>query len=296
MRWVEFVALITLLGALGFRHGVLPSLAARQFPTADAADRARRIGQGAIVLYLVAAVVRLYTESRALYGPEALNPALLRSILTASTWGLGWTLGVAGALALAIAWKLSKHSVAIGTPLALAGGLSLALSPALAGHAAAGDPMIVSVALDAVHVMGVGAWIGGLLMVVIAGMPAMRALPDGRSDVGIAALVNSFHPVALLAAPAVALTGVGNSWIRLGTLDALWSTTYGTVLLWKLGAVAVVMATGFYNTARVRRALGGPAGTLRVRRTALFELAFASLVLAITTALVVTPVPSDHLP
>src|SRR5205085_5789 len=41
-RWVEFVALLTVLGALGFRHGVLPPLAARGVPTSDAGERARR--------------------------------------------------------------------------------------------------------------------------------------------------------------------------------------------------------------------------------------------------------------
>lgn len=293
VRWAEFVALVTVLGALGFRHGVLPPLAARGVPTADAADRARRLGQNTLVLYALAAAQRLYAESAVVHGESAaLDPELLWRMLGQTTWGAGWLAGAAGAFVLFAGWRLSRRNVGIGTPLALLGGAAMAVAPALSGHAAAARPMLLSVTADALHVAAAGVWTGGLLMVLLAGIPAMKR---GPSDVhpAVAALVNSFHPIALFCVPLVVLSGAMSAWLRLGGLDALWATTYGRTLLVKLAVFAAVAGIGFRNAVRVRRQLGTEAATRRLRRSAAVELAFVALLLAVTTWLVVTPVPSD---
>ncbi|MEX2154694.1 MAG: copper resistance protein CopC [Gemmatimonadaceae bacterium] len=293
-RWLEFVALLTVLGVLAFRHGVLPPLAARGVPTADAADRARRLGQNVLVVYAIAAVVRLYTESVALHGAEeALGAGVLMPLLTATVWGVGWILGVVGAMLLLIGWLVSKRSVAIGTPLALTGALGMVLSPALSGHAAASRHFVLSVTLDMLHVVAAGVWLGGLLMVLVAGVPAMRRLTNGNQDAAVSALVNSFHPLALFCAPIVVIAGLGTSWTRLGGFGAVWSTEYGRTLLLKVGLVALVAGMGLYNSLRARRRLGSPEGTRRFRATGAIEIAVAALVVVATTFLVGTPVPSD---
>ncbi|MEX2179046.1 MAG: copper resistance protein CopC [Gemmatimonadaceae bacterium] len=296
VRWVEFVALLTILGVLGLRAGVLPTLAARGVSTADAGDRARRLGQSAAGLYLLAAVVRLYTESVAVHGAErALDPDQLLPMLTATTWGFGWGAGVAGAVLVFLGWKLSK-SRDIGTPVVITGALGLAMSPALSGHAAGSTPALLGIALDVLHVTAAGLWIGGLLLVVIAGIPAMRRLPEDTRDSAVAGLVNAFHPLALLCAPLVVLTGLGSSWLRLGNLSNLWATAYGVTLLWKLALFVMVVGLGLYNSLRARRRLGMATATRHVRLSASAELFFAALVLAATMTLIVTPVPSDMIP
>lgn len=293
-RWLEFVALLTVLGVLGFRHGVLPPLAARGVPTSDAADRARRLGQSALGLYLLAAAVRLYTESVAVHGTErALDSSELLPMVSSTLWGFGWMLGVVGAVLLLAGWAASKRSVTIGTPLALTGAMGMVLSPALSGHAAASRHFILSVTLDVLHVAAAGVWVGGLLMVLIAGIPAMRRLVDGNRDAAVSALVNSFHPMALFCAPIVVMAGLGMSWIRLGAFSAIWPTPYGRTLLLKLALVAVVAGMGTYNSLKARRRLGAVEGTRHFRLTASIELFFAALVVIVTTFLVTTPVPSE---
>jgi copper transport protein len=295
-RWFEFVALLTVLGVLGFRHGVLPPLAARGVPTSDAADRARRLGQSVLGLYLLAAAVRLYTESVAVHGTEhALDTRELLPMVSSTLWGFGWLLGAVGAVLLLVGWAASKRSVTIGTPLALTGAMGMVLSPALSGHAAASRHFVLSVTLDVLHVAAAGVWIGGLLIVLFAGVPAMLRLSDGNRDAAVSALVNSFHPIALFCAPIVVVAGLGTSWIRLGALSTLWSTEYGQTLLWKLALVAVVAGMGMYNSIKARRRLGAVEGTRHFRITASIELFFAALVIAATTTLVTTPVPSEML-
>ena len=293
-RWFEFAALLTILGALGFRHAVLPPLAVRGVMTSDAADRARRLGRIALAIYMVAALVRLVAETIAMHGTSGFADGLV-PMLTQTTWGVGWLLGVVGAVLLFLGWTLPKRVTnVIGTPLALTGAVGLVLAPALSGHAAASQWFIPSVTLDALHVAAAGLWIGGLLIVVTIGIPAMRRL-EGNADGAVRALFTSFHPLALFCAPLVVVAGLATSWMRLGSFAGL-RTIYGSALLVKLGLFVAVAGLGSYNAFRARRRLGTPEGTHHLRRTASVELALAALVLVATTFLVVSPVPMDMTP
>lgn len=292
-RWIEFVALLTVLGALGFRHGVLPALAVRGVPTADAGDRARRLGMSALLLYAFAIVVRVYNESVTVHGAQhALDPAQLMRLVTGTLWGAGWLLGACGAVLVGIGWGMSRRRVAVGTPFALTGAMGMVLSPALSGHAAASDHFVASVVLDVTHVTAAGLWLGGLLMVLVAGVPAMRRLNGGNTDAAVSALVSSFHPLALFCAPLVVAAGVGTAWLRLNGISDLWHTDYGLMLLRKTVLVLCVLAMGAYNALRVRRRLGAGDATRRFRWTGAIELLFAAGVIALTTWLVTMPPPA----
>lgn len=293
-RWIEFATLLTVLGALGFRHGVLPPLALRGVPTADAGDRARRLGLGALVLYALAIMARVYSQSVTVHGPNhALDVNLVLPMLTGTLWGAGWLLGAGGAALLAVGWVLSRSRVAVGTPLALTGALGMGFSPALTGHAASSTHFVASVVLDVTHVMAAGLWLGGLLMVLFAGIPAMRRLNGGGTDAAVSALVSSFHPLALFCAPLVVAAGVGTAWLRLTTISDLYHTDYGLMLLRKTVLVLCVLAMGAYNALRVRRTLGAEPSTRRFRWTGSIELLFAAGVIAFTTWLVTLPVPGE---
>jgi copper transport protein len=295
IAWWQYLALLVVLGVLAFLHGVLPPLATRAVSTADASRRARGVGEVAAGVYILSAVFRLMREAGAVQN-EALGGPGVMEIVTTTNWGHGWLLGVIGAVLVLPGFMLSKRSVAVGTPIALTGALAMVLSPPLSGHAAAAARFIPSVALDAMHVASIGAWLGGLFVVLTVGIPAMRRLTDGNPDAAVSALVNSFHPMALLCAPLAILAGVGNSVLRLGTLHALTSTGYGGVLIVKTCMVILVACAGAYNSTRVRRRLGTPAATSIVQRTATAELLLAALVLAVTTVLVSFPAPVEMAP
>ena len=295
VRWFEFGALLTLLGVLGFRHAVLPPLAVRGVLTSTAADRARRVGRIAVAVYALAVIVRLVAETLAMHGRDGLSPGVMGAMLTQTTWGIGWIFGAAGAAMLLLGWTLPRRIAGvIGTPLALTGAMGIVLAPALSGHAAASAWFVPSVTLDALHVAAAGLWIGGLLIVVTIGIPAMRQL-EGNPDGAVRALFSSFHPLALFCAPLVVVAGVATSWMRLGSVAGL-RTTYGTALLVKVGFFVLIAAVGSYNAFRARRRLGTPEGTSHLRRTATVELALAALLLVATTFLVVSPVPIDMTP
>ena len=105
---------------------------------------------------------------------------------------------------------------------------------------------------------------------------------------------SAFSPTALVFAGLAASTGVFSAWLHLGTIPALWQTTYGQTLLVKLGILSVVVATGAYNWLRVKPALGNVEGAVRIRRSATIELAVGVLVLVVTAVLVATPTAMDE--
>jgi len=107
----------------------------------------------------------------------------------------------------------------------------------------------------------------------------------------VADMVNAFSPMALTAVSVLVLSGVVTAVRHLKFVAALWTTSYGITLVLKLCVVAVVLAFGAWNWRRVKPTLGTPEGSDRIRRSATFELAFASLVLIITSVLVSLPSP-----
>ncbi|HYR10237.1 MAG TPA: copper resistance protein CopC [Longimicrobium sp.] len=181
-----------------------------------------------------------------------------------------------------------------GAPWLLAGlgALALASAPALSGHAAA-TPQLGALAIlaDALHVLAAGGWIGGLLVLVAAGVPAAMRLEREERGPAVAALVNAFSPTALAFAGALTLTGLSAAWLHMGSIPALWESGYGRTLLVKLGVLSGVFATGAYNWLKVKPALGDELGATRLCRSARVEIAIGALVLLVTAVLVATSPP-----
>lgn len=181
-----------------------------------------------------------------------------------------------------------------GAPWLLAGlgALALAFAPALSGHAAAA-PRLGSLAIlaDALHVLAAGGWIGGLLVLIAAGVPTAMRLEREERGPAVAALVNAFSPTALAFAGALTLTGLFAAWLHIGSIPELWESGYGRTLLLKLGVLSGVFATGAYNWLKVKPALGDELGATRLRRSAKVEIAIGALVFLVTAVLVATAPP-----
>lgn len=291
-RWAEFIGILAVLGTVVFRFVVLGALQRRREPVADLVERARQIGLGAVVLLLVAAMYRLVTELRAvgharsLFDVNALGP-----LLSETMWGRGWLVGGLGAAMVLIGLIVGRWSNA-GWHVAAVGALAVAVSPALTGHAAADtNQPAVAILVDALHVLGAGAWLGTLLLVAMAGVPAALRRVPGERGPAVASILHAFHPLALCCVPLVLLSGLVSAWLRLGSFGALTASGYGTYLLIKVSIFACVALTGAYNWRRVLPTLGNETGARQIRRTASLELALGAVVLAVTAALVVTTPP-----
>lgn len=300
VRLLFYLALATVIGAVAFRLLVLGWMARQQGAVAlqtieaAASSSAARIGTAAAGSLVAVAVLRLYAQSVALHGAEyALAPDRLGMLLVRTVWGWAWVLQVV-ATAVAIggfaAARRGRHG---GWELAAAAAAAVALSAALSGHAAGADVTGYAVIIDTLHVIGAGGWLGGLLVLVLAGVARARTAQEGRRGAVVAELVNAFSPMALGFAALTVVTGVLNGLMHVDALAELWSTPYGRVLLIKVGVVAGLACTGAYNWRYVKPSLGRDEATRHFRRSAVAELVIAAIVLAVTAVLVALPLPAS---
>lgn len=299
VRWLTFVGLLGVIGAVAFRAAVL----ARAGRGADAETAgvlhrmARNAAPGGLIaalLLLFALGLRLFAQWVALNGADAaFNAAGLGVLLGNTVWGWGWLLQAAGIALVTVGFLLvyrgAAGAAAWGT--ALLGAVLLAFTPALSGHAAAAG--VLAIVLDGLHVLGAGGWLGSLLFVVAVGLPDALRQTGGERGVLVARLINAFSPIALAFAAVVVGTGVVSAWLHMGGVSPLWQSGYGRTLLVKLGVLSVVFATGAYNWLRVKPALGTEQAALHLRRSATLELAAGVVVLAVTAVLVATPPPAE---
>ncbi len=306
IRWLQFVALLGIIGAVAFRQLVLRFMRTEQrTPGALMRDTERlpmiriagasaaQIAMWSVLLLAATALLRLYAQSFALHGSMAVfDTALVGPMLTQTVWGHGWILELAGLLLAFTGARRARRGASWG--LLSVGAIVLAFTPAFSGHASS-TPRLVEIAVvaDGLHVLGAGGWLGSLLMVVVAGIPAAMRLGGKERGLAVADLVNAYSPTALAFAGLVAATGVIAAWLHVGSVPALWQTTYGKTLLVKLAILSLVAATGAYNWLRVKPTLGQIEGAHRVRRSAMIELAVGLLVLAVTAVLVATPTAMD---
>jgi copper transport protein len=298
IRWVQFTAILVLTGAVAFQAVVLRLFRKHmgQSPlVGPAARRAANVGFYAAILLAVVVVLRLAAQSYAMQPPGSrFAPVIMWAIIGGTTWGWGWLLqAVATALALA-GFSAARKDPARGWGIAAAGAISGAFAPALSGHAASA-PLLRPLAIfaDGVHILGASGWLGSLLVLLVAGIPAAMRLDAEARGRAVADLVTAYSPWALVFAALTAVAGIFSGWIHLGAIPALWQTDYGRILLVKLAVLAIVTATGAYNFLYVRPRLGKIEGVKRIRRSATGEIAVGIVVLLVTAVLVATPTPMD---
>src|SRR5690606_3764126 len=129
-------------------------------------------------------------------------------------------------------FHLARRARAGGWVVALAGVLVLAVTPALSGHAASAPRLTaVAVLVDTLHVIGAGGWLGSLLVLLAAGLPAALRSPNAGRGADVANLVNAYSPTALIFAGTMVVSGVFAAWLHAGISSALWESGYGQTLL-----------------------------------------------------------------
>ena len=303
-RWISFVALLMIIGVAAFQFVVLPLFAKRSHPDTAAVfvegarSRSAALGAAGAIALFVAGFARLYAQSYAMHGAaESTDPTLVGALLFQTVWGWGWLLQVAATVLALIAFVRLRRGKSGPAAILVLAVLALSVTPALSGHAVSAPRLRpLAITADALHVLGAAGWLGSLSLLLIAGIPAAIALGEGRRGPAVADLVNAFSPTALIFAGLAAATGLFSAWLHVESFANVWGSSYGRVLLLKLGVLSVVAATGAYNWLRVRPALGGPEGIVRIRRSSTIEVTVAAIVLLVTAILVATPTPMDMSP
>jgi copper transport protein len=182
---------------------------------------------------------------------------------------------VIGALLLPL-FLHGKGGRPVQAVLAIAGVMGIA-TWGLAGHPAASNAPVLTEIADAAHLTSMAIWLGGLVMLVL--FVLRRA--DSKE---LEAILPVWSNWAALAVTVLILAGTAQALIEVVTVRALFTTTYGTLLLWKIGLLSGVLVAAYFS----RRLVQGSKEAPRLRRTVLVEVIGAVIVLGFASALVQT--------
>lgn len=330
MRWLNFAALSSILGALAIALVVVPLGAAwaEEVPPGLVAGVRRRLlwlSIGASVFGIVIGIGLLFFQA-SVDGAAAANASsgaldvfsLVAQIVTQTEYGARWLMqqGLRLMLAVVIIIRMPEE---IGGDAAPGGSvfrspLVLATAPLVVGlvglhalnsHSASLTNISpVSVLVDGIHLLAASQWAGGLLALSVAIAPLLRR---GQPEAALAwSILRRFGALAAISAAVLLVTGLYNTGQLVASIDALLVTSYGRSLIVKLGLVAIVAAIGLFNSATLHPRLAEMIGRLlrrpvdlkprtprRLSRTVWAEAAFAMLVLLMAAMLTSTPPARD---
>jgi putative copper resistance protein D len=255
IRAIYFAAALQLFGLLNFDLW---------FET----TRRRRWPLLLTALVLVAAAGWLALEAAMISG-EGVSLDAVGTVLRETRFGQLWI--ARALLSIVVAAILPWRVVA-----AIAAAAALVLIAAT-GHAGA-EGSVIQLSADAIHLLAVGAWLGGLVPFALAIVrPRAHAYADAMR----------FSLLGAVCVGLILATGSVNAWFLVGNLPALFGTAYGRLLLLKIALFAAMVAVAAINRYRLTPLIrDDDAGALpALRRNALIEAALGITVVFIVALL-----------
>jgi putative copper export protein/mono/diheme cytochrome c family protein/peroxiredoxin len=314
VRWLQFASAALLTGTFVFLVVV-----AGPAPRLDESDvRARfrafdaglvRLALWTLALTLAAGGLDLVRQASVASGlglRESLAPATILAVLGQTRYGTTWLVRQAllVLLALLLLFREGEEGPADWLAVRLEA-LALAAASlgaiAAAGHAASVDEQpLVAMALDALHLVATGAWLGALLPLAW-GLGWARTLPSPVGDRTAAAMTRRFSALGLGAVATLTATGAYATWVQVASVPALLGTGYGRWLLLKLLLFAILLVVAAVNLCVIKPRLnaacatgaGGPGLVGRLRRQVLAEATIGGVILAVVAVLGITT-PGRH--
>jgi copper transport protein len=263
-RWLLYIGLLALVGGASTSLLVFGG----RIPAGGV-----RVLWGALLLAAIADAVLIAAERALTHAPS------LSALLGTPEGGWLVRLGVAlGVCALSVGFVTLRPSRAALLAVGATGSLAV-LVHVLSGHADAPSSVrLGNVVLQWVHVTAAGVWVGGLGWLLLG--------TRGRGRQERASAASAFSRVATVMLVVVLLTGLARALVEVGSVRALFSTSFGVTLLVKLALVAALVALGALNHYRwVPAAAESEAGARALLRNSRGELIVAAAVLAATAVL-----------
>jgi copper transport protein len=285
-RFVDFVLLLLCAG------GVVTLVIALR--SADVALRRRLYGvlAGLAAALAIVASAGLVLQAAAAGGLSIGEAARWSVVSSVAETRFGVFSLVRAGIALAllvialILRRVNSREERVALVAAVVAAVGLVVTPGLSGHASVAGPL--ALASDMAHVLAAAAWTGGLAFLVLALVSAR----DDRWPLA-ARSVPRFSNMAVVSVALLLVAGIVNGYLEVRTWRGLWETTYGLLLLGKIGLILPLLALGAYNNRyavpRLRRQIASVLEQRRFLRTAAAELAIMIAIVGVTAVLVNAP-------
>lgn len=276
-RWASFLGVV-LLGGLVFVLTCRP--AGRTDPRVA---RLLRWGCGTTVVTAIAAFLLQgpYVAGR---GVAALaDPAMISATLGVA---YGKLLLLRLVAAFALVWLVPRVLLP-GLPerlrsryenLTLVAGFVVLLSFAATGHAVSDPIMYFSITADLAHFGAIAIWIGGLVQLALV----LRRPAVGEE---VATVVARFSRTAFVSVAVIVASGAYLAFRNVPSVGALFTTTYGVLLLLKLVGFSVLLMLANVSRQAVLRGIAGRPGGVVVAELNRLRLAVGAEVVLATVVL-----------
>lgn len=233
-----------------------------------------------------------------------LQGGVLGVVLTQTHFGEAWMIraGLIVVLAgcLIVQARTRKHAAGW---LGLLASAAFVASLAWAGHGAATEDVpydAIHLPADILHLLAAGAWLGGLLPLVLLLVQTWRDKSSQAVDVARSATLR-FSVLGMSCVGTLLVTGIVNAWFLAGSAPALLGTSYGQLLLLKIALFAVMIAVASINQGRLLPCLADLASDANLclqavrhlARNASIEASLGIFVLAIVGIIGILP-PGLH--
>jgi copper transport protein len=275
-RWVALLALTFLLGLLFWAYVVQPRQPQLEdwFRT-DFSPRMRREIQIALGVILGATLAEIVAQAWLLNGSlqGVTSPLLLRSIVLQSRFGRA--ILVRGILALLglVVLALRRHPLAdvwLQRFTVAMFGFGLAIAFEYSGHGGAA-PQWYGPIVDFLHLLANSVWLGGLFVLALVIVPLLRRRDRADREAYLARSIPAFSVPALTAVAFVTVTGPLNATVRMTSVQQLWTTPYGVVLVIKSALFLCMVAISYQHAFRLRPGLATALGVADASATAWYH-------------------------
>jgi len=231
---------------------------------------------------------------------EALAPGTLGTVITQTLFGKLWLVRVACVAVLAALLLLVPRREDGGDsswPAFIAAGVLLVVLAGM-GHAAAGSgwAVVARLAVDGVHLVAAGAWLGALPPLILVIGEGMAPTDAGAYDAARGA-TQRFSALGVASVGTLLLTGIASSFFALHDLPALYESDYGRLLLAKVALFVAMLALATVNRFVLTPRLDArePRSALRaLRRNAIAELLLGFAVVCVVSKLGITMPDNEH--
>ena len=238
-RWTALLGIALIIAILPMWLFVLsPALTASPDSGVAVGRRTQRLAYAAVPFAIGANFLALVVQSAGNAGDEGLL-SILRSTTFDTRYGQFWLIRLGLILLLGAVFPLLSWTSQREHPLLVAFGLCTAIAlpfpVSMLAHASAQvESRSVAIAADYFHLLGAAIWGGGLFVLAITLIPALRGAEPTTRRVVIARVVPRFSMLGLAAWATLALTGTYMAYLQVGSIDGLRDTAYGDSLLLKL--------------------------------------------------------------
>jgi copper resistance protein D len=235
---------------------------------------------------------------------HALRDGTVAAVLTDTQFGriLQLRLSVTAVLAgLLVVSERRRDQAGYWLRVAVAASAGILIgSLAWIGHAGAGSGAEASLHLfaDVLHLLGAGAWLGGLFPLAFV-LWRLRGRSDRRSLSACAQILQRFSNLGIVAVAALFVSGVANTWFLTAHMQALVGTAYGQLLQIKIALFLAMVGVAADNRLRLLPRIRqadvecSMRASRQMRRNTMLEIVLGLAVICVVAVLGITA-PGGH--